>query len=91
MGLAACQGTPEYANRAEAILAQIHNPKSDYVVVVCHRGDWRNFPENSALAIESVINMGADIMELDLKMTKDSVSYCPMTGHWIAAPTARAL
>ena len=27
LGLAACQGTPEYANRAEAILAQIHNPK----------------------------------------------------------------
>ena len=73
LGLAACQGTPEYANRAEAILAQIHNPKSDYVVVACHRGDWRNFPENSALAIESVIKMGADIMELDIKMSKDSV------------------
>ena len=73
LGLAACQNAPEYANRAEAILAQIHNPESNYVVVACHRGDWRNFPENSALAIESVINMGADIMELDLKMTKDSV------------------
>ena len=73
LGLAACQGAPEYANRAEAILAQIHNPKSDYVVVACHRGDWRNFPENSALAIESVIKMGADIMELDIKMSKDSV------------------
>ena len=73
LGIAACQGAPEYANRAEAILAQIHNPKSDYVVVACHRGDWRNFPENSALAIESVIKMGADIMELDIKMSKDSV------------------
>ena len=73
LGLAACQGAPEYANRGEAILAQIHNPKSDYVVVACHRGDWRNFPENSALAIESVIKMGADIMELDIKMSKDSV------------------
>ncbi|MGM9742240.1 MAG: glycerophosphodiester phosphodiesterase family protein [Candidatus Cryptobacteroides sp.] len=73
LGLAACHGAPEYANRAEAILAQIHNPKSDYVVVACHRGDWRNFPENSALAIESVIKMGADIMELDIKMSKDSV------------------
>ncbi|MBQ6556096.1 MAG: glycerophosphodiester phosphodiesterase family protein, partial [Bacteroidales bacterium] len=36
-------------------------------------GDWRNFPENSIPAIESIIRMGADIMELDLKMTKDSV------------------
>ena len=72
---AACTGAPEakYANRAEAIAAQIHNPDSKYVVVACHRGDWRNFPENSIPAIESIIRMGADIMELDLKMTKDSV------------------
>lgn len=64
---------PKYANRAEAIAAQMHDPASKYVVVACHRGDWRNFPENSAMAIESIIRMGADIMELDLKMTKDSV------------------
>ena len=38
-----------------------------------HRGDWRNYPENSIAAIESVIGMGVDIMELDLKLTKDSV------------------
>ena len=64
---------PEYANRAEAIAAQIHDPYSKYVVVVCHRGDWRNWPENSIPAIESIIAMGADMMELDLKMTSDSV------------------
>lgn len=62
-----------YANRAEMIAAQIHDPSSKYVVVVSHRGDWRNWPENSLPAIESVIRMGADMMELDLKMTKDSV------------------
>ncbi len=71
---AACSyGKSEYANRADAIAAQIHNPDSKYVVVACHRGDWRNFPENSIPAIESIIRMGADIMELDLKMTSDSV------------------
>ena len=70
---AACSQQTEYANRAEAIAAQIHDPNSKYVVVACHRGDWRNFPENSISAIESIIRMGADIMELDLKMTKDSV------------------
>lgn len=67
------EGAPKYANRAEAIAAQIHDPQSQYVVVACHRGDWRNFPENSISAIESIIRMNADIMELDLKMTKDSV------------------
>lgn len=68
-----CSQKVNYSNRAEAIAAQIHDPNSRYVVVACHRGDWRNFPENSAMAIESIIKMGADIMELDLKMTRDSV------------------
>lgn len=57
--LASCRQAPKYANRAEAIAAQMHNPDSKYVVVACHRGDWRNFPENSAMAIESIIKMGA--------------------------------
>lgn len=73
LGIVSCSQAPKYANRAEAIAAQMHDPNSKYVVVACHRGDWRNFPENSAMAIESIIKMGADIMELDLKMTKDSV------------------
>ena len=63
----------KYANRAEAIAAQIHDPASKYVVVACHRGDWRNYPENSIPAIESVIRMGADIVEIDIHMTADSV------------------
>lgn len=72
--MASCkEASPQYANRAEMIAAQIHNPNSKYVVVACHRGDWRNYPENSIPAIESIIRMGADIMELDLKLTKDSV------------------
>ena len=60
-------------NRAEAIATQIRDPKSQYVVVACHRGDWRNWPENSIPAIESVIKMGADIVEIDIHMTADSV------------------
>lgn len=63
----------KYASRAEAIAAQLKDPGSDYVVVVSHRGDWRNWPENSIPAIKSLIDMGADVMELDLKITKDSV------------------
>ena len=68
-----CAPKPQYANRAEKILAEINNPKSNYVVVISHRGDWRNYPENSIPAIESIIRMGVDMMELDVKMTKDSV------------------
>ncbi len=61
------------ANKAEQVIAELNDPSSKYVVVVCHRGDWRNYPENSLGAIESVIRMGADIVEIDLKLTKDSV------------------
>lgn len=63
----------KYDNRADWIADQLRNPASPHVAVVAHRGDWRNFPENSIPSIESVIAMGADVMELDLKMTKDSV------------------
>lgn len=64
---------PQYATRTEKILAEINDPESKYVVVISHRGDWRNYPENSIPAIESIIRMGVDMMELDVKMTKDSV------------------
>lgn len=72
-----CQGAANTASdttsRAEKILQHLHNPQSEYVIVVCHRGDWRNYPENSIPAIESVIEMGADMVEIDIAMTKDSV------------------
>ena len=71
--LLSCTAGPRYANRAERLLAEINDPTSDYVMVISHRGDWRNYPENSLPAIESVIRMGVDIVEIDLKMTKDSI------------------
>ncbi len=73
-GLWACsQPAAGPADKARFVCAELRNPSSPYVVVVSHRGDWRNWPENSIPAIESVIDMGVDIMELDLKLTKDSV------------------
>ena len=73
MVIASCAQQPQYATRVEKILAEINDPNSEYVVVISHRGDWRNYPENSIPAIESIIRMGVDMMELDVKMTKDSV------------------
>lgn len=73
MMLSACSDTASDDKRAAKIVEEIRNPKSKNVLVVCHRGDWRNFPENSIPAIESVIEMGADVVELDIQLTKDSV------------------
>lgn len=41
------------------------------VMVVSHRGDWRNAPENSLQAIQNCIDMGVDMVEIDLKKSKD--------------------
>lgn len=68
-----CNVSTEPASRAEKLLAVLNDPGSDYVLVASHRGDWRNYPENSIPAIESAIRMGVDIIELDVKLTKDSV------------------
>ena len=68
-----CAHDQAFETRVEKILHEINDPESDYVIVASHRGDWRNYPENSIPAIESVIRMGVDVMELDVKMTKDSV------------------
>lgn len=73
MMFSACSDTAIDDKRAAKIVDEIRNPKSKNVLVVCHRGDWRNFPENSIPAIESVIEMGADVVELDIQLTKDSV------------------
>lgn len=57
--------------RVDTILAQLKNQHLHEVLVVAHRGDWRNFPENSIAAIESAIRMGVDIVEIDVQRTKD--------------------
>jgi len=58
--------------RSSMLLEQLlHNPK--YVMVVAHRGDWRNHPENSLPAIEGCIQQGLDMVEIDIQRTKDGV------------------
>ena len=59
------------ATRTDAIREKLVSGDRDYVFVAMHRGDWRNFPENSKGAILSSIRLGADIVELDVHMTKD--------------------
>ena len=47
--------------------------KSNVPVSVAHRSAWRNGPENSLIAINACIEMGIDVAELDVKLTKDGV------------------
>ena len=58
-------------DRATTLANQLNDRNSHKVFVVAHRGDWRNAPENSLQAFKNCIDMGVDMVELDLKMTKD--------------------
>lgn len=53
------------------IRIKLFNPHDNTVLVASHRGDWRNACENSLEAIENAIQMGVDIVEVDLARTKD--------------------
>ena len=50
------------------------NPR--YVMVVAHRGDWRGAPENSLQAFQNSIDMGVDMIEVDVHKTSDGVLVC---------------
>lgn len=57
---------------ADTLMNQLLDINSNKVFVVSHRGDWRNAPENSLQAIQNCIDMGVDMVEIDLKKTKDN-------------------
>lgn len=59
------------ATRVDTLRAKIASGDRDYVFVAMHRGDWRNYPENSIDAVKSCIALGADVVELDVARTKD--------------------
>lgn len=61
--------------RVDQLIKELNDPKSKKVLVVAHRGDWRNAPENSLQAFQNCIDMGVDMIELDLHMSKDSVLF----------------
>lgn len=58
-------------DKALAIRNNLLHEGNNSVLVVSHRADWRNAPENSLQAIQNCIDMGADMVEIDLKRTKD--------------------
>ena len=61
-----------YAQRnVSEIIKDFNSPAKENILVVSHRGDWRNAPENSLQAFKNCIDMGVDMIELDLKKTKD--------------------
>ena len=58
-------------NKAADVLERLKNPSDDHILAVSHRGDWRYAPENSLMAIQRCIDLGIDIVEIDVRLTKD--------------------
>lgn len=59
--------------RVEAIMTSLLEIHDDGVLVAAHRGHHVAVPENSIPSIKSAIEIGADIVELDVMLTKDGV------------------
>jgi glycerophosphoryl diester phosphodiesterase len=59
-------------DKIDQLLKQLDNSNASDVLVISHRGDWRNFPENSLEAFSSAIAMGVDMVEMDVAKTKDN-------------------
>ena len=57
----------------EQKLQLLEDSDSDRVMIIAHRGDWRHAPENSLQAIKNCIDMGIDMVEIDVRLTKDSI------------------
>jgi glycerophosphoryl diester phosphodiesterase len=53
------------------LIHNLEDSKNNEIIVVAHRGDWRNAPENSLQAITNCIEMGVDMVEIDIRETKD--------------------
>ncbi len=62
-------------NQISTIQEKLQNLKDSNnkeIIVVAHRADWRNAPENSLQAIQNCIEMGVDMVEIDVWETKDN-------------------
>ena len=61
-------------NRIDFLLDKLHEKgPHKYAMIIAHRGDWRYAPENSIRGFENCIRSGFDAIEVDVRMTKDSV------------------
>ena len=47
------------------------NVPEGYVFVAAHRADWKYAPENSLQALQNALFFGADIIETDVRQTRD--------------------
>ncbi len=65
--------SPLNARPGAVPLSRLLHPSNPRVLVAAHRGAWHRAPENSLSAIDDAISLGADIVECDVRATRDGV------------------
>ena len=66
-------GSEEAISRLEGLLGKVNDANGE-VMVVAHRGCWSGgAPENSLSAISHCIEIGADMVEIDVAATRDGI------------------
>lgn len=71
--LSACDASSsaiQKSSKAQSLIEQLNDPDGP-VMVVAHRGCWREAPENSIEALENCVRLGVDIVEVDLRKLSD--------------------
>ncbi|MDZ7658407.1 glycerophosphodiester phosphodiesterase [Fodinibius sp.] len=54
-------------------LPALYNDDGDNFVIIAHRGASAYYPENTMIAFKKAVKMGAEMIELDIMMSKDGV------------------
>lgn len=60
-------------SRADSLRYVLTHPEEGGVMVAAHRGHWRGTAENSLEAIDAAVEAGLDIVEIDVRKTRDGV------------------
>jgi len=60
---------------ADELRRNFLNPSGGSVMVAAHRGAHAKYPENSVGAIKEAIRLKVDIVEIDVKVSKDVVHF----------------
>jgi glycerophosphoryl diester phosphodiesterase len=81
------------AGRIDEILERFENANAwrDHVMIVAHRGGWKEngvirWPENSRAGVRHVIALGVEMVELDVRLSRDG-HYVVMHDSWLDRTT----
>lgn len=68
-------GTIAFGQQSEAIRRNLLDATSATILVAAHRGAHKVYPENSIKAIQEAIRLGVDIVEIDVKVSRDGIPF----------------